>query len=192
VIRFPNSQERRDSQFAGYFDHKTKEKRSESMQIEDVSPAECKKSILIAEDDPDDRVLLTEMLSSMSEVEASFVGDGRELIDYLLSHQEHPSLILIDLNMPRMSGREALVQIQAERLTNAPIVCMATAIGTGSDYRFCVAHGAKTFLAKASTYDEYSDALHSIIKEWAVACDCQESQLGCFSALGTGNTIPAN
>jgi CheY-like chemotaxis protein len=63
------------------------------MQIEDVSPAECKKSILIAEDDPDDRVLLTEMLSSMSEVEASFVGDGRELIDYLLSHQEHPSLI---------------------------------------------------------------------------------------------------
>ncbi len=164
----------------------TKQDSLASVQTGDGALDKSKVSILIAEDDPDDRLMLKEMLSSMSEVEASFVGDGRELIDCLRSDCSLPSLVLIDLNMPRMSGREALEEIYSEGITTAPIVCMAASMRTESDEAFCVAHGAKTFFAKPSSYDEYSRVLRFVIQEWALICNPREPQLDYSSTLGSG------
>ena len=80
-------------------------------------------TILMAEDDPDDRILAKEALEeSRLANELHFVEDGEQLLDYLNHRGQftspeaspRPGLILLDLNMPRKDGREALKEIKAE------------------------------------------------------------------------------
>ncbi len=80
-------------------------------------------TILVAEDDEDDRLLMQEALEENRLAnDLHFVVDGEELMDYLLHRGKfsdpksapHPSLILLDLNMPRKDGREALKEIKAD------------------------------------------------------------------------------
>ncbi len=82
-------------------------------------------AILIAEDDPDDRLLVQEALrESKFENPIFFVKDGEELLDYLYQRGKfspptaphRPGLILLDLNMPRKDGREALAEVNYHRL----------------------------------------------------------------------------
>ncbi len=93
-------------------------------------------TILIAEDDPDDR-LLTQRALEMSRVvnDLRFVEDGEELMEYLLhkgrytdaSKAPRPGLVLLDLNMPRKDGREALKEIKSHpQLHSIPVVVMTT------------------------------------------------------------------
>jgi len=92
--------------------------------------------ILMAEDDPDDRLLTREALGEAHLVnEIRFVEDGVELLDYLY-HRENfadpsksprPGLILLDLNMPRKDGREALQEIKSDPdLRRIPVVVLTT------------------------------------------------------------------
>src|SRR4051794_29531692 len=80
-------------------------------------------TILMADDDPDDRRLTKEAFAeSHLANDLRFVEDGEELLDYLHHRGKYadpatsprPGLILLDLNMPRMDGREALQQIRAD------------------------------------------------------------------------------
>src|SRR5687768_12650760 len=79
-------------------------------------------TILIADDDPDDRELTRDALKECRLAnDVHFVEDGEDLMDYLNRRGEHkertsqalPGLILLDLNMPRKDGREALKEIKA-------------------------------------------------------------------------------
>lgn len=92
--------------------------------------------ILMAEDDPDDR-FLNEMALKEAHLtnEIRFVEDGEQLIDYLLQRGEYadparsprPGLILLDLNLPRKSGRQALAEIKADpNLRAIPIIVLTT------------------------------------------------------------------
>jgi len=80
-------------------------------------------TILVAEDDPEDCLLIREALErNRLANDLRFVGDGEELLDYLHRRGEYgdpesaprPGLILLDLNMPRKDGREALREIKAD------------------------------------------------------------------------------
>jgi CheY-like chemotaxis protein len=92
--------------------------------------------ILMAEDDPDDRLLSKEALIEAHLVnELRFVEDGEQLMDYLLQRGQfetpkkapRPGLILLDLNMPKMDGREALREIKnTPSLRSIPIVVLTT------------------------------------------------------------------
>ena len=92
--------------------------------------------ILMADDDADDRMLAQEALDeSRLANELRFVEDGEELMDYLLRHGRYadpaasprPGLILLDLNMPRKDGREALAEIKAHpELRRIPVVVLTT------------------------------------------------------------------
>jgi two-component system, response regulator len=92
--------------------------------------------ILMAEDDPDDRLLSQEALKEAHLAnEMKFLDDGEELIDYLQHRGEYsdpessprPGLILLDLNMPRKDGREALKEIKSDPgLRSIPIVVLTT------------------------------------------------------------------
>ncbi len=92
-------------------------------------------TILIAEDDPDDRYLAKEALSeSRLANDLYFVEDGEELLEFLRhegdfagSRPPRPGIILLDLNMPRKDGREALHEIKADpQLRRIPIVVLTT------------------------------------------------------------------
>src|ERR1019366_9751864 len=94
-------------------------------------------TILICDDDEDDRMLTQQALEGAHiSNRVKFVEDGEQLLDYLFQRGEYagetgsaprPGLILLDLNMPKMGGREALKLIkQDETLKDIPIVVLST------------------------------------------------------------------
>src|SRR5215216_2786048 len=90
--------------------------------------------ILMADDDADDRMLTKDALQESRVLnDLRFVEDGEQLMNYLMRRGEYsdpsdsprPGLILLDLNMPRKDGREALKEIKADpTLRRIPIVVM--------------------------------------------------------------------
>ena len=117
--------------------------------------------ILMADDDKDDQLLTQEALQE-SRVNNTLilVNDGVELLEYLrgegqFKDQEHiwPSLILLDLNMPRMDGREALAKIKADpRLRRIPVVILTTS-KTEEDMLKGYDLGAASYLTKPVTFE---------------------------------------
>lgn len=123
-------------------------------------------TVLVAEDDEDDRLLMLEALSPLSNLLLHFVGNGRELLDYLREARRRPNLILIDMHMPLMDGREVLKEINSNGYRTIPIVCL-TGLGNEWDRKSCLEHGAKDYLNKPSTFVEFSETLKSIVEKWA-------------------------
>src|SRR5512142_1943875 len=93
--------------------------------------------VIIAEDDPDDRLLIKDAIREASQqpVEVFFVQDGAEMLDYLYHRGKysqagsapHPELVLLDLNMPKKSGMEVLEEIKSDSaLRTIPVVVLTT------------------------------------------------------------------
>ncbi len=132
-------------------------------------------TILMAEDDPDDCLLFKEALAeSHLSNELYFVEDGIELLDYL--HQRgayadpqsapRPGLILLDLNMPRMDGREALVEIKSDTdLRRIPIVVLTTSKAE-EDILESYDLGVAGFIVKPVTFDGLIEVVKTIGKYW--------------------------
>ena len=132
-------------------------------------------TILMADDDADDR-LLTQRAMEMSRVvnELRFVEDGEELMDYLLrrgpyadaSAAPRPGIILLDLNMPRKDGREALREIKEHpELHRIPIVVMTTSKAEEDIYR-SYDLGANSFVTKPVTFDRLVDLMKALGTYW--------------------------
>lgn len=131
--------------------------------------------ILMADDDPDDR-LLTKQALDESRVANEFytVGDGEELMDYLCRRGKYsdekksprPGVILLDLNMPKKSGREALQEIKSNaELRRIPIVILTTSKAEEDIFR-SYDLGANSFISKPVTFDGLVEAMKSLGKYW--------------------------
>ena len=90
-------------------------------------------TILVADDDSDDRLLIADAFSEARLAnELRFVNDGEELLSYLRRQGAHveaprPGIILLDLNMPKKDGREALAEMKPDpELRNIPVVVLTT------------------------------------------------------------------
>ena len=103
-----------------------------------------------------------------------FIEDGEELLDYLLRRNQYseaekfplPSLILLDLNMPRKDGREALKEIKSSPvLRHIPIVIFTTS-STEEDIRRSYCAGVNSFVTKPSSFDRLVDVLTTLAKYW--------------------------
>ena len=130
------------------------------------------KTVLMADDDPEDCMLATEaFIKSGAEAAFSCVLDGVELMAYLSERSSHeekelPALILLDLNMPKKDGREALVEIKAEpALQNIPIVILTTS-RIQRDIDFSMQAGADSFITKPATFDEWIQMMKSLTESW--------------------------
>ena len=129
-------------------------------------------SVLMADDDEEDCLLANEAFSE-SGLKATFscVEDGMELMDYLFERSRSdtislPDLILLDLNMPRKDGREALLEIKAEpALQHIPIVILTTS-REEKDIAFAAKAGANTFITKPATFDEWVEIMKSLAEHW--------------------------
>jgi CheY-like chemotaxis protein len=132
-------------------------------------------TILMADDDEDDRLMTKEALEESRVVnELHFVTDGEELMDYLyrrgkyvsLDNSPRPGIILLDLNMPRKDGREALREIKADpALRHIPVVILTTSKAEEDIYR-SYDLGANSYITKPVTFEGLVDVMKAIGKYW--------------------------
>lgn len=131
--------------------------------------------ILMADDDADDRMLTRDAFAESGLLcDLRFVKDGVELFDYLARQgpfaapgaAPQPCLILLDLNMPRMDGREALARIRAdESLRQVPVVVLTTSKAQ-EDVMASYAAGGNTFITKPVTYAGLVEAVRCFGQYW--------------------------
>lgn len=128
-----------------------------------------KPSILIVDDDPDDRESIRDaFLENEYDHHYVFLKDADELMGYLHedSKHDHPSVILLDLNMPGMDGRQALKLIKDNKnLRHIPIVVLTTS-SASSDKQTSYALGANCFITKPDNFNTLVDITASITKLW--------------------------
>ena len=132
-------------------------------------------TILMADDDEDDRLLTQDALQE-SRVRNNLycVEDGVELLEYLKREGKYadpetsprPGLILLDLNMPRKDGREALKEIKAdEELRNIPVVILTTS-GQEEDKVKGYNLGAASYITKPVNFEGLVELMKALGKYW--------------------------
>jgi CheY-like chemotaxis protein len=132
-------------------------------------------TILMAEDDPDDRQMTREAFAeSHLNNDLRFVEDGVELLDYLCrrgkyvdpASSPYPGLLLLDLNMPRMDGREALREIKKDpRLKNLRVIILTTSKAEEDIHR-SYDLSATSYISKPVTLAGLIEVIKSVGKYW--------------------------
>ena len=132
-------------------------------------------TILYADDDPEDRMLLTDAWKeSRVANELHMVEDGEELMDYLKRRGKYaslagaplPGMILLDLNMPRKDGREALKEIKEDpALRRIPVIVLTTSQAEEDIYR-AYDLGVNSFILKPVTFKSLVDVTQTIGRYW--------------------------
>ena len=132
-------------------------------------------TIVMADDDEDDRMMAQDALDEARlSNELHCVEDGEELLDYLyrrgkytsMSQDPLPGLILLDLNMPRKDGREALKEIKADpALRRIPIVVMTTSKAEEDIYR-TYDLGISSFIIKPVAFESLVDIMKALSQYW--------------------------
>ena len=132
-------------------------------------------TILMADDDPDDRHLTKEAFEEARLAnDLRFVHDGVELLDYLYRRGEYadpaksprPSILLLDLNMPRKDGREALEEIKADPRFNAMRVIVMTTSKAEEDIVRSYRLSAASYITKPITFDALVEVVRTLGKYW--------------------------
>ncbi|HEX7378462.1 MAG TPA: response regulator [Pirellulales bacterium] len=132
-------------------------------------------TILMADDDADDRLMTKEAFDESRLVnDLRFVEDGVELLDYLQRRGKYadpassprPGLILLDLNMPKMDGREALKEIKADpALKSIRVVILTTSKAEEDIYR-TYNLSAASYITKPVTFAGMAEVIRTLGKYW--------------------------
>lgn len=130
-------------------------------------------TVLVADDNPDD-CLITMRAWEESQLnwDVRFVHDGRDLLDYLFRRGKYrkqgnlprPNLIMLDLNMPKKDGRQALLEIQANPAFQPIPIVVFTDSTSANDAMVSEGYGAYDFFTKPASFDEYVSLITSLGK----------------------------
>jgi CheY-like chemotaxis protein len=124
--------------------------------------------ILVVDDDDADALMISEALeSAQTDTTVRRVVDGREALDYLrrngkFSDAHRPDLILLDLNMPRMDGRETLAAIKSDDTLKAIPVVILTTSGATPDIVASYQHRANAYVTKPFGLDDFEATVRQI------------------------------
>lgn len=131
--------------------------------------------VIIAEDDPDDRLLIKDALKqACNTVDVHFVQDGAEMLDYLhhrgkykeIGSAPQPELVLLDLNMPKKGGLEVLQEIKGDTaLRTIPVVVLTTSRSpehVSRSYEL----GGNGFITKPESYTELVEIMKTLDQYW--------------------------
>lgn len=131
--------------------------------------------ILIADDDAEDRMLIRDaLMESRLNNHLRFVEDGEQLMDYLrnngiFANKEKyplPGLVLLDLNMPRKDGREALKEIKSDpALRKIPVVVLTTSKAE-EDILRTYDLGVSSFITKPVHFNSLVNIMQTLNKYW--------------------------
>jgi CheY-like chemotaxis protein len=143
--------------------------------VDIVEPRARPISILLADDDPDDREMTRKALEKNHLAnDLHTVTNGEELLDFLRhrgpyappAHAPTPGLILLDLNMPKMDGREALAEIKKDpALRRIPVVVMTTSRAE-QDILCTYALGSNSFISKPVTLAALVEVMRVLGQYW--------------------------
>jgi CheY-like chemotaxis protein len=121
--------------------------------------------ILLVEDDPDDVELLkvafeeNEILIQLIEI-----TQGHKVLSYLQEAIILPDIIVLDLNLPKMHGRDVLSEIKSiPEYRDVPVIILTTS-SAKTDIDFCMANGASEYIVKPVTMKEYSKIVKAIVQ----------------------------
>ncbi|MCU0354794.1 MAG: response regulator [Cytophagales bacterium] len=141
--------------------------------------------ILLAEDDEEDRMMIQEAFAESHLLnELRFVDDGEELMDYLHRKDKYsdphlsprPGMILMDLNMPRKDGREALREIKASmELRQIPIVVLTTS-SAEEDIIRSYDLGVNSFITKPVTFKALLEIVQTLGRYWLEIVELPETK----------------
>ena len=144
-------------------------------------------TILVADDDADDRQLILEAFQEAKLAnDLRFVEDGVELMDYLLRQGRYaqpadsprPGIILLDLNMPRMDGREALERIKGVPSLRAIRVIIMTTSKAEQDIIKSYNLSASSYITKPVTFEALVDVVRTIGKYWLEIVELPPEEAG--------------
>ena len=127
--------------------------------------------LLIAEDDPDDQLLIQDAIdkSCPPEIDIYFVWDGVELIDFLQKKGKgasRPDLLLLDLNMPRKDGRDALREIKTDPdLASIPVAILTTSTNE-RDAQYCQQYGVVGYFRKPGSMTELNEIISGLCMDY--------------------------
>jgi CheY-like chemotaxis protein len=145
-----------------------------------MSTKQVAKVVLLAEDDEDDLLLVKAAFGASGlTVELRSVSDGEELIEYLARRNKFedprlspmPNLILLDLNMPRKDGRQALAEVKAHPIFRKIPVVVLTTSGDAADIQQCREMGANSFVTKPNNFQALVDVMKNVTKDWLEALE---------------------
>lgn len=126
-------------------------------------------SILICDDDEDDLYLVKSVFNDTKfSNQTVYLKNGVELLDYLQNQKNETAvgLVLLDLNMPKMDGREALKMIKSNpEFRRIPVIILTTSNSPQDIYQ-CYELGANCFITKPSSYEGLNDAIKTLSKFW--------------------------
>ena len=128
--------------------------------------------ILLVEDNPDDMELTRiAMMDAGLDVDLEWVTDGSEALEYLqqqgtFTAARRPDLVLLDLNLPRLDGRELLRIVKADAgLCSIPVVVLTTSVDDHDVRDAYLAH-ANAFISKPADFDLYVRTLRALQAFW--------------------------
>ncbi len=132
-------------------------------------------TILLVEDNPDDELLTRRALAKNNVANDIVVAaDGEVALDYLFGRGEHkhrglvklPALVLLDLNLPKVSGHEVLRQIRANTHTKLLPVVILTTSKEEQDIAMGYSNGVNSYVRKPVNFHDFVDAVQQLCVYW--------------------------
>lgn len=127
--------------------------------------------VLIGEDDPADRDLIRRALAN-GPVDFELVSDGAEILEYIDNTQDfesglqQPDLVIIDLNMPRLNGKQVLEQLRETMGSRQIPVVIFSSSNRASDIEECYAAGCVSYIVKPTDLEPFMGAINLVIAYW--------------------------
>lgn len=130
-------------------------------------------SILLVEDNAADAHLIKEFLKDISiQTDLKIARDGKEALEFLYGQYKHnndkfnPDFVILDLNLPKMSGREVLKEIKCDdSLKKIPVMILTTSTAE-EDIMECYNNYANCYITKPLDFDEFAKTMDSIKTFW--------------------------
>lgn len=126
-------------------------------------------TILICDDDEDDVYLLKSVMEECGiKNPIVYAKNGLEAIANLNSPtlQNKIGLVLLDLNMPKMDGREVLKAVKSDGLLRRIPIVVLTTSSASEDIDNCYSMGANCFITKPASYENFNDTVKTLLKFW--------------------------
>ena len=124
------------------------------------------KFVLYADDDSDDKDWVTEACNAVdASLSLVFVENGRQVLDFLSQNNtaQLPSLIVLDLNMPELDGRQTLKKLKTHPVYKGIPVAIVTTSTNSIDRDVCKQLGASLFLTKPDTHLKWQDVIRNFM-----------------------------